>query len=963
MSIFKRLAILIFLGAWAVAPVSAQRRGANDASRNAAGGAGAPRSLTAAVNPASSSGGGKFQVRVLSNLDNQRASALQATLRQDGYGSISKVEKDGKFAIVVGPFSSREEANGALAELKQQDYSPEAVEDASSPEGTSTGRTVSTAEAGKLYRVLVYEFPKSPDPQKAKDLADSNKKALLEDDYANVSVVDDTESYKVFLGSFAGDDEAKKMAESLVKDGYSLSKVVATKEATPAPPVADEGGKPAPKSVAAAPAEPVELPAELKARLSPAEQATAQRIIAQRQKEIGGTATADEIIELRQSVKQLGQQVKEVVQVVTTNEEDKREKAKKINAIYSDYRAAMNQRNWDVAEQKLTEVQQVDPAEASLEYKRELLNRMRAGTMNQPTAEMQKDSKQKADTARGEALKAELRKDYETARTRWYDVLALDPNNAEAKNKTIELTKLVEAAHQPAGGASGGGSLFGPGPNQKYVIGGVAGVLAILVAIVVILIRNSKRERELMKQVQELTLHGGETWAAGNPMAAGHAPAVGDAFGPTMALPQVEAAPGESSKAKKKKDKGKAAATSPLAAPSLATEGSTASGRLFSGSSLAGSSFSPPPIEEEEQEVEPEPVVAEAIEPEHKHEDRPAGEADVVFLAGMDSPMRTPSLPEMPDFPGSMLPPAASSESLSLDELSIPLPSMDAPPPLVAESPSEPILKLPDIDLEALLGSAPPPSARIEDIAPPTGIDLEETKTAVRPPTPAVAPAPGAISGFEATTQLPAVAPPGAVASVGAATPGSSNGLYYQQNFDDEPVGKQPNNWQGEYDYATLTVDNTAPANGSAQCLRFEKRTGAGSANYICTFPKASGRVLIEFDMRCDEKNKYLLGFYIEKDEDFKQSVHTIIHRTDSKSQPSLRIQGEPIPYQLGTWRHIKYDLNLMAGIVNAWVDDQPVVKDGKLPSNPAYVNTLSIRDNLATTGLLFLDNIKIYKA
>ncbi|GIX45614.1 MAG: hypothetical protein KatS3mg130_2022 [Candidatus Sumerlaea sp.] len=184
----------------------------------------------------------------------------------------------------------------------------------------------------------------------------------------------------------------------------------------------------------------------------------------------------------------------------------------------------------------------------------------------------------------------------------------------------------------------------------------------------------------------------------------------------------------------------------------------------------------------------------------------------------------------------------------------------------------------------------------------------------------------------------------------------------FEQTFDDEEVGSPPRGWQGEYEYATLVVDASNPAPNSKACLKFEKRTGAGSAHYVCHFPKVSGIVIVEFDIRCDEKNKYLLGFYIEKDEDFKQSVHTIIHRLDSRSQPTLRVQGEPVPYDLGTWRHVKYELNLLTGLVTAYVDGQEIVREAKLATNPAYVNTLSIRDNLATTGVLYLDNIRIYK-
>lgn len=120
--------------------------------------------------------------------------------------------------------------------------------------------------------------------------------------------------------------------------------------------------------------------------------------------------------------------------------------------------------------------------------------------------------------------------------------------------------------------------------------------------------------------------------------------------------------------------------------------------------------------------------------------------------------------------------------------------------------------------------------------------------------------------------------------------------------------------------------------------------------------------MVVEFDLRCDDKNKYLLGFYIEKDEDFRQSIHTIIHRTSPQVAPTLRIQGEPTQYSLGTWRHMKYEIDLNANSVNGYVDGEPVAEKVKLASPPRSINTLSIRDNLATTGVLLVDNIRIMK-
>ncbi|MBI3736607.1 hypothetical protein HY256_08870 [Candidatus Sumerlaeota bacterium] len=118
----------------------------------------------------------------------------------------------------------------------------------------------------------------------------------------------------------------------------------------------------------------------------------------------------------------------------------------------------------------------------------------------------------------------------------------------------------------------------------------------------------------------------------------------------------------------------------------------------------------------------------------------------------------------------------------------------------------------------------------------------------------------------------------------------------------------------------------------------------------------------MEFDLRCNDKNKFLLGFYIEKDEDFQQAIHTKILRSESQTAPSIHIHGQPAPYMLGTWAHIKYVIDLNDGKVDGYVDDRHVARAVSLPQVPKYLNTLAIRDNINTTGQLFIDNIQVKK-
>jgi len=188
-------------------------------------------------------------------------------------------------------------------------------------------------------------------------------------------------------------------------------------------------------------------------------------------------------------------------------------------------------------------------------------------------------------------------------------------------------------------------------------------------------------------------------------------------------------------------------------------------------------------------------------------------------------------------------------------------------------------------------------------------------------------------------------------------------GVFYEQSFDNEAIGTVPNNWKGaqeSYEFASLKVAGDTPAPNSTRYLRFEKTEGIRSAYYSCQFPDATGQVAIEFDLRCDQKNKFLLGFYVEKDRDFRQCIHASIRQNEATGAAFLRIYGEEIPYEMGTWRHIKYVVNLTTGRLSGYVDGTIVLDNIRLTNCPRSLNTLSIRDNVPTTGVLLIDNIRI---
>jgi hypothetical protein len=213
----------------------------------------------------------------------------------------------------------------------------------------------------------------------------------------------------------------------------------------------------------------------------------------------------------------------------------------------------------------------------------------------------------------------------------------------------------------------------------------------------------------------------------------------------------------------------------------------------------------------------------------------------------------------------------------------------------------------------------------------------------------------GGVSRVASATPFPSEG----LMAMGMGPAANQGGVVFEQNLTGTPAGQMPSNWSGNYDYAKLAVYTGEDGEGEP-CLRYDKETGIGSAYFSCQFPEVRGRLAVEFDIRCDDKNKYLLGFYVEKDQDFRQSIHALIHRTNAKAAPVLRLQNESVPYEFGTWRKVRYEIDLVRHIIDGFVDEQPLIVGQRLTSCPDGLNTLSIRDNLATTGILMLKNIRI---
>ncbi|MCX7717283.1 MAG: SPOR domain-containing protein [Candidatus Sumerlaeaceae bacterium] len=897
----------------------------------------------APTTPAIGGATGRYQVVVASGLDQQVALGMQRSLQADGYSPVEVADVGGRFMVLVGNFEDQRQAEACMADLKNsKGYQPERVQSAADRSGV---RSVATAEAGKFYRVLVTSLPTREDADKARD-------SLVADDFIGAEVLVQDNAFQVVLGKFATRQEADRLVQQLRGSGYAVASIIETVETA----------SPEQEKIATA-----DIPEAFRTlRPDLLKQALALYELSQRV----GQASADEVIQLRTLLRESSPEVRQAVVAARTKEQTRRENAARMAAIFDEYGKLYLAAKWDEAAKKLEEARAVDPSDPRIPVKEQQLARIRAGEVGVATLPAAQQAGDQKASLLANARRYETEGQLTLALSMYEQLRSLDAGNTEAATKIAELQRRIEERRQTQ-------TASGLSPTVLYLIYGVVAVVVIgFLVLAYMLYQNRRTEQKLVATVSALAERPG--------------------------VAQQPAAPGAAAPATPSPGRGRA--KKPAVAPAAPTAPAGASSALFGGSMLGSTSFGSLDTQPMDEPVAQPAENVFTPEIEAKIEQRPAGEPDVIAFDDVPAPparAKAPTVSAVGDtlnFDALELAPSAPSSSSAPPALDLPpLPESVVPPkPAAPKEPSvedlvphgKPAAPAPPglLDLEAL--TVTPPEARVEDIpaAPPTidlglppegALELPElsiTETVVpgladsTPLEPSVPPAVASAprEAFESTAVVPPPAAPPTPAEspapAAAAAGPVADGFYYKQDFDDETPGRPPRNWTGEYDYASLTVDTEAAVPGSKACLKFEKKTGSGSANYVCAFPKASGRVIVEFDIRCDEKNKYLLGFYIERDEDFKQSVHTIIHRLDSKSQPSLRLQGEPVPYELGTWRHVKYDLNLLAGIVSAYVDGTQVVKEAKLPTIPPYVNTLSIRDNLATTGVFYLDNIMIYK-
>lgn len=862
--------------------------------------------------------GAVYRLLIMEGLDQATADQVRTRMIAQNYSPVEIIQDaGGTYSVYLGAFGTEEEANRAKERVEREDgLAPQRVVRLSGQQAIDALQAASVPAAQTLrLRVLAEEFTDN-------NLARAMETNLVENGYFPVDVVTEGGKLQVFCGpGFINRADAEQLAADLQQSGYFAARVIEVRPEAPAiasaPPLP---GQPGPGTA------PVSVIDSGRLGFQPTQDEVerARRIREQQERATQGLLSYDDYQRLIEEIKKLDRRTADLLTASQQRDAEQRQKETQVRELKRALDAHKDTQNFAAALQILDEWERLDPTNGSIPIERRFVRARMAGvTVDQDILDRQQQNRLQAKVK--EAEEAEKASQYELALARWSDV------RAEARGGLYDTaTDRIKNLQQVIDKQRAEQERVARAQKRTITIAvlSIVGLTVIVAAILVLMmIRGRKRDQELLRQVQELTIKPIKE------LEEGAAPKLLETedFPPPPPATAAEAPPPPPPKPAKPKTPIPAPAPpAPAPAPVAATAGGifdTPPARVAAPAPAA------PPAIAKPAEAAPEPP--RIFTPPEIPTFEPANIA-------AKEPAPIPTAPEAPKevFAFDGIPGLNLDDILGKDTVMTPVPM--APPPDEIPAPAKAAETLP------LPGFADLPTVILPDGAEPKAAETIPISAAASPapppPPPPASPAPPA-------------PPP-------APTPAAVSGdrVVFVQNFNDETEGEMPKGWTGQYDYASLAISTQTPAPGSKKCMRFEKRAGSGSAYFSCRFPEVEGKVGVEFDLRCDDKNKYLLGFYIEKDEDFRQSIHTIVHRTSPQVSPTLRVQGEPTQYSLGTWRHMKYEIDLKSNTVNGFVDGTLVASGVKLATPPPSVNTLSIRDNLATTGILLIDNIRIYK-
>ncbi|HBF33750.1 TPA: hypothetical protein DDW35_04230 [Candidatus Sumerlaeota bacterium] len=851
-----------------------------------------------------------------------------------------------------------------------------------------------TCFAEDVYRVLIVSTHEASEARTV--VGNLRQKGYLPE------LVQEEGFQRVYVGSFKTEDDATTLRARAIQEGFSFA-VVKKVDASSTATSKDSGSsKQVPDSV---------LNSDAWKSLTPEQKNAVMDIINKQTATTSGNSTAVEILELKKKMEALDSKVKGIVVDINDKRDAEATRQREVRRLNLQFGRQKDQKDYDGALRTLDEWEKISPSDPIVVSKRESINNLLGKKLDNEDVvvarerdQLQKNLEQAADQVKGSNLD-----DLRTARATLNAVLANKSTDKELKDKATALLTEVDKKMADIERVKADEDRRAKNKDQMLFWGIAAGVALLLVIFIVgIYIAGRRHYSRMMHQLQEEAIaplqelrERTRMLAASGPSSLTYdeqRPLIEQSLSPDaeFLIPDAPASHGNmggfdnfgeepmfdeknliapaSSAKKTGADDGfaidfgdnKKSAPAPQAqvhedqnfsfddaivpdkpvnmtAPAITameipmeTEVPPAQEIVFSFDDAIVGEPLPPPVPvvlpPKAPVAAPKPVPAPAPVPKPE---APASNYQAIPLEGIDftggqpqakAPAAAPSVPPMETNPLGGL-----SFNFDMDQTVPPTSTPPVPPTVVAPVPTPP-------------PPAPVPVAKQEAI--------EEVVAAK--PAPA-APAP--------VVEAPVPAPVPEIPAAALAVPENPAGIFFMQDYSKDPVGQMPKGWTGENNtYATLEVVSD-PDNTSRKCMLFKKTSGDGPTGFTCAFPDVKGRLNIEFDFRCDEKNKPMLGFYFEKDADFRRSIHTVVQSAGPNTPSYLRVFTRPTNYQLRSWRHIRYIVDLPAGLVDGYVDGQLVAEGVRMGTLTDSLNTISIRDNSETIGSIYVANLVIGQA
>ena len=916
------------------------------------------------VTPAEGSGPPPAEIKTIYHLmlaegfSPAQAQELGKTLEDSGNGPAILRGTKSSLIVLQGNYLTPDEAAQARTRLEDAKY--KVLNIVAEKRGAAAG----AAPAGApRFRVQVGAW-------KAVSDARGQVAALRQQDYFP-STESDEEYTRVFVGGlFATKEEATRLQARMVAEGFLLAKVVSSE------PLGGEG-----VAVAVAPRRDFPTMKVLEgtewAIMSQTQRDKVIEIMAKERASREGYGSLEEVLELKNMVNQLSREQKKIVEKLADSEAAEEKRQKDIRQLVSRINRKQDEGDIPGALELVDQLEKADPGSPIALFKRQTLENAQKGTFEgeEVLFKRQREKLTQMETRADEQANKAGLDDLREARRLYQSLLsenAVLGEQASDKELAGRVNNKITGLDQRITDGTNAEKKQSEGSRkreQMLVWGAIGGVGVLLLAVLLLVyIAGRRHYSRMLQQLQEEAIAPlQELQQKTRRLTAGGAAAGGLTFessgqslieqtepsGAEFMIPDTQPAPssdafdgggGLQASGTSLADMNVEEFSFPGGSPGTPSPAQTGRGEEdFMMDFTGGGGPQAPergssslPSAQPAKETEPEELVFsfdDAVPEPPRGESTSAPITATEVPTGAEAPGEEivfnfdDSIPEMP-VPAELGPKIAEQKPASKGDSvyeSIPLSDLDLGP--LGES-SDETLSVPSLAEEE-------PQNPLE-----AGLDLR-----IGPENTGV---------FDDDQTIP---PEAALDKLPAGT------VYLSQDFAQDPLGAKPAGWTGENPgYATLSVVGD-PAGSANKCLEFRKTRGEGPTSFACAFPDVSGKVSIEFDMRCDEKNKHLLGFYIEKDGDFRRSVHTVVQSVDPNSPAHLRVFTKPTPYELKTWRHLRYVVDLADGLVDGYVDDQLVAEGVRMGTKTESLNTFSIRDNSESTGVLYLKNLVISQA